>query len=65
MKVSEALEQLGNIGITDLAKRLDVSRQAVWYWKLNGLPKLRMYEIREMIENDSKGRDTSEIQQGI
>tara|TARA_R110000787_G_scaffold220655_1_gene329359 strand:+ start:217 stop:414 length:198 start_codon:yes stop_codon:yes gene_type:complete len=65
MKVSEALEQLGNIGITDLAKRLDVSRQAVWYWKLNGLPKLRIYEIREMIENDSKGRDTSEIQQGI
>ena len=65
MKVSEALEQLGNIGITDLAKRLDVSRQAVGYWKLNGLPKLRMYEIREMIENDSKGRDTSEIQQGI
>ena len=65
MMVSEALEKLGNISINDLAKRLDVSRQAVWYWKSKGLPKLRMYEIREMIENDSKGRDTSEIQQGI
>ena len=65
MRVEEALEQFGGISITGLAKKLGVSRQAVFYWKAKEIPKLRAYEIKEILENDSKGRDTSEIQQGI
>tara|TARA_R110000822_G_scaffold33874_1_gene96186 strand:- start:340 stop:534 length:195 start_codon:yes stop_codon:yes gene_type:complete len=64
MKVDEALKELGNITIKDLADKLQVTRQAVFYWKQNGLPRLRQYQIKELLD-DSKRGNISEIQQGL
>jgi len=53
MSLTEVFEKL-QVNATQLAEKFDppISRQAVFYWKTTGIPKLRQYEIKDMI-NDS------------
>lgn len=61
MELNEVCEKL-KVTPNQLAERFDppLSRQAVFYWKSTGIPKLRQYQIKEMLD-DSERADTSEV----
>jgi predicted transcriptional regulator len=45
-----------------IANMLGVTRQAVHYWvKNNAMPKLRVYELMELEQNDRAERNTSKV----
>ena len=61
MQLNDVLQKFGGISVEKLEKKLGLSRQSVYYWKQKDIPKLRIYEIKELLENDSKTRDTSTV----
>lgn len=54
MTVTEVCEKL-QITANQLAKKFTppLSRQAVFYWGKKGIPKLRQYEIKEMLDDSN------------
>jgi|TARA_R110002050_G_scaffold137913_2_gene261630 predicted chitinase len=61
MTLTEVCEKL-ELTPNQLAEKFDppLSRQAVFYWKTKGIPKLRQYEIKEMID-DTERANISEV----
>ena len=61
MTLQEVCKKL-EVTPNQLAEKFEpkLSRQAVFYWGQRGIPKLRQYEIKEML-HDRERENTSEV----